>query len=362
MPEKERRQDEISREMFAESEANWQPYYEIRDELLGRHEWVKYLLEGGGESLSGFDPKIDFAKIEMNMRSSGVITASTPYHKRVEVKRFVHFTSFQVFKEIMNSGVIRLYNPHFGNDPNEVLFGSKERYNTDVDSEKNLKNLFILSMNEEEAKEDLTMWKLYGHAGAGVGLVLEFENPVEEWRNWYFGKVLYGNNQALEKLDTFHKDYKEVQAKMGPSPLLDIDIVPIYAFHKSGLFHSENEVRLLYYKKSIEGRHEYNKPAFPEGVEIKKTLNAELKDTYYLEYPVYWKQGEDLKFLSEYISGPRIRIKEVILGHKFKPEDAEMFETWCSDLMNNEYGIDRHKRRIASPIVSISPLHKYFKK
>lgn len=361
MKEKQKSQDEIFNEELAKSEALWKPYYKQRDELIERHAWVKGLLKGGGGSLSGFHPKEPFAVIEERMRSSGEIMKHTSYYHPVEKQKFIHFTSVQAFKEIMNSGVIRLYNPNFGNDPNEVLFGAKERYQTKVDSEATLKNLFALSMNQLEAKEDLTMWKLYGNDGYGVGLVFELENPVEHWRNWYFGKVLYGESEELNRLDEFHKDYKSVQSKMGPPPLLDIDIIPIYAFHKSGLFHSENEVRLLHYRKSSSGMHEYKKPFFPDGMQIKKTLNGQLKEVYYLEYPIYWKQNrEEIIKLEGYTNGPQIRLKEVVLGHRFKPYDVGIIKSWCLDLMVNEYNWDKNGRNIFKPEVTISSLHSYF--
>ena len=81
----------------------------------------------------------------------------------------------------MNLGKIRLYNPHYGNDPNEVILCLKDRFDKiRMESDTVLNSLFVLSMNDEEAKEDLNMWKLYGGDGDSVGLVFKFENPIDE--------------------------------------------------------------------------------------------------------------------------------------------------------------------------------------
>jgi hypothetical protein len=347
-------------EELAKSEAMWKPYYDQRDQLLDRHGWVKDLLDGGGGELVGYHPQTDNSRVKSKMNPSQKILEKTSYNHPIENEKFVHFTSFQAFKEIINSGIIRLHNPHFGNDPNEVLFGSKVRYETKATSDNALNKLFILSLNTESSKNDLTMWKLYGNDGFGVGLIFELTNPIENWNNWYFGKVLYGEIDELTQLDKFHKDYKQVQTEMGNPPLLDIDIVPIYAFHKSGLFHSENEVRLLHYNN--DKLNSYGNQISSDGMFIQNTLNTALKETKYLEYPFYWLQNVDKIKRSEIDQyHPKMILKEIVLGYRFSDKDLSIIKNYSSDLIYRKFHWSNSGMKYGAPKVSISELQNYFK-
>jgi len=353
--------DHRFKEQLAISDSLWKPYHNKRDELLNRHAWIKDLLSGGGGTLMGYTPKDPMAKVESLMNPAGTALDNTAYYHPIKDEGFIHFTSFQSFKEIINSGIIRLYNPHFGNDPNEIVFGSKSRYETKVDSDSTLERLFVLSLNNEIAKDDLTMWKLYGNDGNGVGLVFEFLQETDLWSNWYFGKVLYGENEVITKLDDFHEDYKTVQAEMGQPPLLDLDIVPIYAFHKSGFFQTENEVRLLHYNKTNARSYSYGREQQSEGMKIKKTLNRELRETYYLEYPLWWKHnGEKADRHEAPQYHPKIALKEIILGYRHNPSDVVAIKSWCSDIIHLNSSWKNTRFGAASPQVSISSLHDYF--
>lgn len=348
---------------FKEKDELWKPSLRKGDELLNRHPWIKSLVEGGGSATHGYDPKDERSQFERYINPKPQILENTEYQVDIKDKRYVHFTSFDAFKEIMSSGLIRLYNPHYGNDPNEFIHSSEPLYDVKPYIKINREDLFILSLNEEYAKEDLTMWKLYGKEGYGVGLVIEFENPIENWVHWYFGRVMYGDDhECIDKLDAFHKDLLNTQKEIGESPKLDINISPIYAFNKSGLFHSENEVRLLFY-----GRHphlfgrSYADNNIPSYV-TKSSLNGQKVQVRFLEYPIYWQDKPGIlqnKFAFK--QGPQIRLREVVLGHHFTEQDKNKISDWCAKVLDEQFHRYGEEKQVFPPEVSLSPLKDYFK-
>lgn len=344
------------------SEVLWKEYQDEVQELLKKHQWVSDLIKGGGGSQTGFIPSDRLSSMTFKLNPSIKVLKGTPYYIEPKDKRFVHFTSFQAFKEIINSGKIRLYNPHYGNDPNEVIFASKSRFEKEHEKDSVLNSLFVLSMNEEKAKEDLNMWKLYGGDGHGVGLVFEFENSVNSWHYWYFGKVLYEEKGMLSKLNKFHKELNELQEQFGEGPKIDIDISPIYAFQKAGLFRAENEVRLMHFSKSYYGKHDTSLSKSDHGLEIRKTLNNNYKECYYLEYPIYWKDSDkDLENSIGFKNGPRIRLKEVILGYRHNESEIEKIKMWWYKNLKDNFWLDHAGRNVRMVDFSISSLKEYFR-
>lgn len=337
------------------SEELWKEYQDEVQELLEKHQWLSDLIKGGGGRQTGFIPSDRLSSMFYKLNPSIKVLKSTPYYIEPKGQRFIHFTSFQAFKEIINSGKIRLYNPHYGNDPNEVVYASKGRFEKPHEKESVLNSLFVLSMNEEVAKEDLNMWKLYGGDGNGVGLVFELENPIDSWRYWYFGKVLYGTDGMISELDDFHEALNELQKKFGEGPKIDINISPIYGFQKSGLFHAENEVRLMYFSENYFGKNSH-------GLEIKRTLNQSFHECNYIDYPIYWKESdEDLENSIGFKSGPRIRLKEVVLGYRHNESEIEKIRMWWYKNLEDNFWLDHASRKVKMVDFSISSLQEYFK-
>lgn len=339
-------------ELDQESNKSWQDYETMIKEFIERHKCTKDIVKFNRKS--GFEPTDTSSSSIYRMDSSAEIFNGTPYFINSQNKKFTHYTNIQAFKEIINSGKIRLYNPHYGNDPNEVIFASKSRFENSNDYQSVLNKLFALSMNEGE--EDLNMWKLYGNDGIGVGLKFEFENPTDMWNQWYLGKVCYGNTGWINNLDNFHKNLKEVQSNLGERSKLDIDISPMYGFQKSGHFHAENEVRLMFYGTGI-----YNGVSNNQGIEIRKTLNSTFKKCNYIEYPVFWQENDEkLENNISYQNGPQIRLKEVVLGYKYNEDDLIEIKQWCDEVLRDKFKEDYISRRNNVVNFSISELKKYF--
>lgn len=354
-------------ELLQKSDSWWKPYLDKAEAIKKRHPLVSHFLKNGGHSLSGYHPNEQFSKFESEFVDDQTRFKDTCYHCEVSGKKFVHFTSLQACMEILSTGLIRMYNPSHGNDPNEIVYAANQKFDNELQAQHAIHQLFTLSLCDETVLEDLLMWRFYGADGGGVALVFEFENSEENWSNWYFGRVQYGETEEHKQLEAFHEDLKQEFGE-NKSPKIDLDLMPLYAFHKSKLFHTENENRLLFRNQMIGGEHQDNDATTfggitNTGVSITKVLTKDFRESYYCAYPIFWPQSE--KELEEnapwyYNHGPRIRLKRVELGFRYKDEDAAKLSLYAHSQMSDRFPAD-HGARVWHPDVSVSKLKGAFR-
>lgn len=353
-------------EKIQQSDGWWQEYREKVVDILSRHEIARRYLDDGGASLSGFHPSEPTAKYELHFDKDQRKFHGTAYHKEVKGKKFVHFTSFQACMEILGTGKIRLYNPNYGNDPNEVIFAAKEVFNTEFEAERAIQELFALSLCDETVLNDLTMWRLYGGNGSGVALILELQNEEEMWDDWYFGKVQYGETEELKALNAFHQDMRETFGE-NKEPRIILDLKPLYAFHKSGVFHTESESRLLFKNVMTGADHQHNDssphamPGLKTGVSVSKVLTKDFRESYHCSYPLYWSgSDEEISQYFFYQHGPRIRLKGIELGFRYTDADAQKMSVWLTNQLWDKYSLDV-PMRVNTPDITVSALKGAFR-
>lgn len=286
----------------------------------------------------------------------------------LEGKRLVHFTSFEVAQEILGSGLIRLYTPNFGNDPHEVSLAANLCNSGKEADRKGISELFTISFTEENAIDELTMWKRYGRDGDGVALVFEMINPIEKWHDWYYGGITYLESEQKTRVLS---QFEDIQGKLGvlkdkfcnQGLVFEVELLAAFAFYKSNLFHPENELRLLFRNK-LEGdkdcftghwQDDHMNPKKKCGIRTYHTINKRLESAYYCTYPVYWHlhnlNPEEYWYYSK---GPQLRIKEVVFGHNHDQKRVDQMKAWhdaiLPKLVSKEWVSEYSVKFVPSPI------------
>jgi len=289
-----------------------------------------------------------------------------------ENKRLVHFTSFEITQEIMGSGLIRLYTPNFGNDPHEVSLAADLCNSGKEAGRKGISELFTISFTEENAIDELTMWKLYGRDGDGVALVFEMINPIEKWHDWYYGGITYLESEQKTRVLS---QFEDIQGKLevlkdkfcNQSLVFEVELLAAFAFYKSNLFHPENELRLLFRNK-LEGNEnlftghwqdDHMNPKKKCGIRTYHTINRRLEPAYYCTYPIYWHlhnlNPEEYWYYSK---GPQLRIKKVVFGHNHDQKRVDKMKDWHDAILPKL--VSQESIKDYSVEFLVSPIRKYF--
>jgi hypothetical protein len=165
-------------------------------------------------------------------------------------KYFIHYTSIDSLFGILNSCQLRLHNLYSLNDPMELKFSLADvGLNSPFDIDFYKRAMFVTSFcgyDDIKRNENYNMWRLYGKNGYGAALVFEIENYSENWDNYFFGKVQYGNNNpALKNLKNFinfHNNFKINHRRLSRIPEF---IAILCLMHKHTVWEIENEDRLF---------------------------------------------------------------------------------------------------------------------
>jgi hypothetical protein len=237
---------------------------------------------------------------------------------------FYHFTNISALQSIVSTKTFRLYNLNHLKDPREFLYAGSLIPQDPKFIEDAKENFYILSfcqnIGEIKDSEKFNIWRLYGDDGSGCIIKLAFvKTQPPNWHNFYLSKLYYGINERLriqrisKLLSNINKDNKN----------LGIDLGQILCFHKSSLYRSEREVRLLYDKREKKGYgyttlYDSNmKVTFPTiRTEISNSFDPKIK---FLELPIL---DSDFKEIDEHI--PFIIIGQVIIGYRLKKQFEEI--------------------------------------
>jgi hypothetical protein len=261
-------------------------------------------------------------------------------------KKILHFTSLSVLYSIINEGAIRLYNLNNSNDKKEYLYASRgleKIYNLQGRTKEYIiknfnwikKNMFIFSCTEYTNSEKPELWKSYGFKGKGVAIEFEILNDINKWMPYfYFSEVHYNE---FKDFKTLKLKWEEIQRK-NQNVKYDIDLKPIFSFHKSKSWENENEIRLLYNYYELP---EIFRNQIFQDFKIKKPD----ENIYYLKLPLCDKDGS---FLDNQFSGynciPKLRISDIHFGPDFPKMDN--FDKFQVDL--KYYIFDKIKCKIES--------------
>jgi hypothetical protein len=244
--------------------------------------------------------------------------------------KFIHFTTLEAAKSIIQGKNVRLYNLNKLNDPREFSFAGDLLTFSQQNKADAKCNMFTISMCKPsilrtEIQTEFNMWRPYGGFGKGVGIEFDFQvNPPRGWKDYFLSRVFYGRRNRSNLIDAGQL----IQKYKNEKPIIEFDLAPIIAFHKSNLYRLENEVRLLFDNRVtrlfssttyFNYRNEILAPIIKIDDEKSRDMSKEIK---YLELPVYHRKIDNL---SEQIPLPKIT--RIILGYDFKENFAETAKT-----------------------------------
>lgn len=244
-------------------------------------------------------------------------------------QRLVHFTSVPVLLSILRESAVRLYSIDHMDDPTEFLYAAEfSGFNKDWNLDRLRSQLFAMSFvlfKGDDTDEQLDHWRLYGHDGRGVAIVFKEEgNTQHHWINYHLSRIHYDAeslrpyDKLTERLDAFLK--REVFRVEGAHETF----AKLFAFHKSGIFKTESEVRLLHsFDHGI--HHPYRIPEHMRsdmGFDISKSGGESLFTR--LELAEAWERkwkSDDPVLANRPRLEPKLCIEKVILGYRYNPTE-----------------------------------------
>jgi hypothetical protein len=275
----------------------------------------------------------------------------TPYEYKGQ-NSFIHFTSLEKLKAIIESGHLRMASLDSLQDTEEVHFAGKVIdpncfYELDVASE----NLFSLSACESSYSNitNENMWMEYGDEHAGC--ILEYSFSKMELFRMNFGVIRYGeeNLSDLKKLVSLsHSFYNEHGFSVSELPIF---LRTILSFHKNQSYNFEREIRLLLEPVQIIEFHK--DPRFETVFCDKKGIK------WYFKIPFKEKNKlpENLDFdletkLHHY---PQIELKRIILGQNTSSKDLSSVRTLVRQNFPNSVigiqNISESQLKIVKPLI-----------
>ncbi len=236
-------------------------------------------------------------------------------------QRLIHYTSLSSLMSIIREGKIRLYSMNHKVDPGEVIHTSRIMGYKDSLLKQIRTELFCISfaLLDENTSEVFDHWRLYGHDGEGVGIVFSFDlEDIENWFQFHISKIHYDTHEN----NPFNKKQAEIDEWQIREEFQIREthnlFSKLFAFHKSSIFSSENEVRLLKYEK-----HNH----LQEGININSKKNSVYLDinkfgqeSYFIElelgkvYELKY-EGKEGFFKDYHKSIPKLKIEKIILGY-----------------------------------------------
>ncbi len=233
----------------------------------------------------------------------------TPYQYKGK-NSFIHFTSLEKFKAIIESGYLRMASLDSLKDSEEVHFAGKEIdpnffYELDTASE----NLFSLSACES-SHSNITndeMWMEYGDRYRGC--IIEYSFTEMELFRMNFGVIKYGKDE-LSELKKLAIESKRFYDEYGYTITnLPVFLKNILAFHKNQVYDFEREIRLLFEPLNIRNDKFFGYE-FCDKKGIKTYYKLPFKERN--ELPINTNFDLETK-LHHY---PQIELNRVILGQK----------------------------------------------
>lgn len=293
------------------------------------------------------------SQINMDLAYSNEINVGSKYFYNGKYS-FVHYTSIPSLLSILKDKKIRLYNL-FGMDDKEefeIPLNYSNKKLSDYEIKEIKKRIFCFSMCQteiERKEESLPQWRSYAQDGQGVGIVFSFNKKnANDWVHFMLSKVYY----HTKSLDTFlqvENLYNEFRTKYDLTiSNFDEIFYRYFAFHKSRIYNSEKEVRLIY----CQGFHQYNEP------QIKVDVTRTNKKTSYVELDLEWSWDEKTKeFITKQGIEPKnvrpiVTIDKIIFGYRLSNAAKWDLSEVCHEHL---------KSFTKKPIIENSTLVSHFK-
>ncbi len=291
--------------------------------------------------------------IHMFLADSNEINVNSKYFYNGKYS-FIHYTSIQSLLSILKDKKIRLYNLNGMDDKEEfeIPLNHSNKKLSDYDINEIKKRIFCFSMCQidlESKENSLPQWRSYAQDGQGVGIVFSFNKRyAHDWVHFMLSKVYY-NTKSLDTFLQVENLYNEFRVKYDLTiSNFDEMFYKYFAFHKSKIYSSEQEVRLLY----CQGFRRYDEP------QIKIDVTRANKKTSYIELDLEWNWDAKTK---EFIVNqgiepknvrPIITIDKILFGYRLSNAAKWDLSEVCHELLTNF---------TKKPIIEDSRLLSHFK-
>lgn len=243
---------------------------------------------------------------------------------------FVHYTSMQKCLDIIKDKKIRLYSLQGMDDIEEFTIAiEKLNFNlTEVEKESIKEKLFCFSMSEydnEEKKNNLSLWRSFANDGNGVGIVFSIDSRKKaDWQNYCLSKVYY-NEKGFDKYTELINRYNKFNVKYDMGIINFISLLyRFFAFHKNNIYRDEREVRLLFsnYTQSFTCTGEFPIMDLNQKHNLRNYFELKLENELDEEiHQNYLKQNP--KFVEPYTQ-PFIKIEKILFG--YRNEESSLYD------------------------------------
>lgn len=309
----------------------------FQNEVIKKH-FPQGVIGGSGYTTSaGVKPD----QIAVKMHSQQYVYKGTSFFYPAQNKKFLHYTRFSNFVEILKSRSIRLYDFNNFNDPSEFFFSELIKSEVTNDLIPNDKGkLFAFSFNESK-EEDFNMWRLYGDDGNGVAFEFEFlgsEREQDTWGNHFLSEVKYDESEG-ELVNKFILDCKEFFERNNYAriPSIKSFILPILGSIKRGIYQDEKEIRLLsvandFFYNGLDSLPYYNYSLSREG-SLVKYCSIPISDFKDYEALIHAnKTNVDMR-RNAYL--PHVSLTKIIIGYRADNSACEKKRKMIRDLLSH---------------------------
>ena len=313
------------------------------------------------EVLKEFAPEAEFKLISWidknNNPSSLYLTSPNKNSEYLNGKYFydensslIHFTDWKSLRSICENGTLWLFNFKKMDDPLEYVY-SRGLFDTEDNVFNALENIFSVSfckeelLREENILSQFNQWRLYGEKGKGACIVFSLVNDPKGWESHHLSKVYYGDYTDIGSAKSDFGRLKECLIQLSQDkPRIGFDLGKFFCFHKSYLYKSEQEIRLIYDARS-DRFGSLNKQYSFKGVYkypiLKSYESNDNKGVKYLKLPL----NEKCFIKSEEI--PKLKIDKVIIGYGYSKTEymdkGKEIKKLCQAGLGYEPEIERSK-------------------
>lgn len=270
----------------------------------------------------------------------------TEYYYKNDLE-FFHLTNYRNLFSILNSRVIRMYNLHNSNDPEEFEFSARLFKPTDQEVKHRKQNLYTFSFCPISELKNKNVWEKYGQDYEGVAIAFKIINDHSKWDNFHISDIKYNLSPTLQ---SYVDDIDDLRKKY-PGCTFYLELEKIMAFHKRENWHDEKEVRILTYNPyktwqerlkftKRELKIERNRNRFTEYIDLHLWAD---NDSPYLENrnddPLVDRR-QTLPITDYFETHPKIIITDIYFGYNcgLNPQEYYKFRIEIDDLIRYNFG------------------------
>lgn len=196
---------------------------------------------------------------------------------------------------------------------------------------------------DEQSNESFEMWRLYGGDGKGVGIVFEIDcHNVRDWFGHYLSSMNYSDQENQElQINNLLGEISQLWERNQYPQIADSSkfpeiLIALLSFHKDSIWKVEDEVRLVVVTTENTAPYKlisslsFEDYSSIRQIDLEIFTNPHPDDIVVHSDPLTNQMNKHLKEwkASHY---PLLRLKEIIVGYKHRPETIDRLMECVSD-------------------------------